>query len=136
MKPAHKRELIFQIQEWFEVSLSRACRLLQLRRSTCWYRSHAKDRTAMKMRLEDLAMTRIRFGYRHLTVMMQREGWKVGKKLVYRLYSELGLQMRSQRRRKVARPSKCRRSKAVESTNVGAWILLPIALRMADTFEC
>lgn len=112
MKPAHKRELSFQIQEWFEISLRRACGLLQLGRSTCWYRSRAKDRTAVKMRLKDLAMTRIRFGYRRLTVMMQREGWKVGKKLVYRLYSELGLQMRTRTRRKVASAARVPQIKA------------------------
>lgn len=66
----------------------------------------------MKMRLKDLAMTRIRFGYRRLTVMMQREGWKAGKKLVYRLYSELGLQMRTRRRRRVASASRVPQIKA------------------------
>ena len=48
-------------------------------------------------------MVRVRFGYPRLTVMLKREGWPVGKKLVYRLYRELGLQMRTRRRRKLAR---------------------------------
>ena len=56
----------------------------------------------MKMRLRDLAMSRVRFGYLRLTVMLKREGWEVGKKLVYRLYRELGLQMRTKKRRKLA----------------------------------
>lgn len=64
------------------------------------------------MRLKDLAMTRIRFGYRRLTVMMQREGWKVSKKLVYRLYSELGLQMRTRTLRKVASAARVPQIKA------------------------
>jgi len=48
-------------------------------------------------------MIRIRFGYRRLTVMLKREGWAVGGKLVFRLYRELDLQMRrkSYRRRKL-----------------------------------
>lgn len=54
------------------------------------------------MRLRDLAMSRIRFGYLRLTVLLQREGWRVGKKLVYRHYRDLGLQMRTKRRRKLA----------------------------------
>ena len=54
------------------------------------------------MRLRDLAMVRVRFGYPRLTVLLKREGWPVGKKLVYRLYRELGLQMRTRRRRKLA----------------------------------
>ena len=56
----------------------------------------------MKMRLRDLAMVRVRFGYLRLTVLLKREGWPVGKKLVYRLYRELGLQMRTKKRRKLA----------------------------------
>lgn len=47
-------------------------------------------------------MTRVRFGYRRLTVMLKREGWNVGKKLLYRLYDELGLQMRTKKRMKLA----------------------------------
>jgi putative transposase len=54
------------------------------------------------MRLRDLAMVRVRFGYPRLTVLLKREGWPVGKKLVYRLYRELGLQMRTKKRRKLA----------------------------------
>ena len=56
----------------------------------------------MEMRIRDLAMTRVRFGYRRLTVMLKREGWDVGKRLVYRLYDELGLQMRTKKRKKLA----------------------------------
>ena len=47
-------------------------------------------------------MVRVRFGYLRLTVLLKREGWPVGKKLVYRLYRELGLQMRTKKRRKLA----------------------------------
>ena len=47
-------------------------------------------------------MVRVRFGYRRLTVLLKREGWPVGKKLVYQLYRELGLQMRTKKRRKLA----------------------------------
>ena len=43
-------------------------------------------------------MVRVRFGYR-ADVLLKREGWPVGKKLVYRLYRELGLQMRTKKRR-------------------------------------
>ena len=47
-------------------------------------------------------MVRVRFGYPRLTVLLKREGWPVGKKLVYRLYREMGLQMRTKKRRKLA----------------------------------
>jgi putative transposase len=73
-----------------------------LARGSYYYRSRAKDWSALKMRLKELAMTRIRFGYLRLTVLLRREGWSVGKKLVYRLYRELGLQMRTKKRKKLA----------------------------------
>src|SRR5947209_16473093 len=47
-------------------------------------------------------MTRVRFGYRRITVLLRREGWPVGKKLGYRLYRELALQVRTKRRKKLA----------------------------------
>ncbi len=58
------------------------------------------------MRLKDLALTRVRFGYLRLTVLLRREGWAVGKKLVYRLYRELDLSMRAKKRRRLASQSR------------------------------
>ena len=72
-----------------------------LGRSSYYYRSRRKEHVALKMPLRDLAMVRVRFGYPRLTVLLKREGWSVGKKLVYRLYRELGLQMRTRKRRKL-----------------------------------
>jgi putative transposase len=84
------------------VSARRACRLMKLHRATMAYKSRARQYPELKMRLRDLALTRIRFGYRRLTIMLQREGWHVGKKRVYWLYREMGLVMRTKRYRKRA----------------------------------
>lgn len=43
------------------------------------------------MRLKELAESRVRYGYRRLHVLLQREGWRVNHKRTYRLYSEEGL---------------------------------------------
>jgi putative transposase len=53
------------------------------------------------MRLKDLAGCRIGYGYRRLHVLLQREGWLVNHKRVYRLYreEELGLRRKPPRRR-------------------------------------
>jgi len=51
-------------------------------------------------------MARRRFGYRRLWVLLQREGWKVNHKRIYRLYSEEGLAVRTKKRWK--RPSHLR----------------------------
>ena len=46
------------------------------------------------MRIREIAQTRVRYGYRMIRVLLNREGWKVGKDLVYRLYREEGLGLR------------------------------------------
>jgi putative transposase len=45
------------------------------------------------MRLKELAVARPRFGYLRLHTLLRREGWKVNRKRIYRLYCEEGLQV-------------------------------------------
>jgi putative transposase len=52
------------------------------------------------MRLRDRAAARVRYGYRRLHVLLQREGWRVNHKRVYRLYRLEGLGLRLKRTRK------------------------------------
>ena len=56
------------------------------------------------MRIREIAQARVRYGYRKIRVLLNREGWKVGKYLVERLYREEGLTLhqRRKRRRRVA----------------------------------
>lgn len=42
-----------------------------------------------------LLKTRVRYGYRRIHVLLRREGWPVNAKRVYRLYREMGLQLRN-----------------------------------------
>jgi len=67
------------VVEWFEVTQQRACGLLTLQRSSFYHLSRAKQYVALKMRLKELAMVRVRFGYPRLTVLLKREGWAVGR---------------------------------------------------------
>ena len=65
------------------------------------------------MRIREIARTRVRYGYRRIRVLLKREGWQVGKDLVYRLYKEEGLILRKRpvRRKQTAaaqRQEKCR----------------------------
>ena len=47
------------------------------------------------MRLRELAAARVRFGYRRLTVLLRRDGWRVNAKRIYRLYTAEGLTVRT-----------------------------------------
>ena len=84
------------------MSERRACAVLAAARATVRYQSVADDRAELRIRLRDLAAARVRYGYRRLHVLLQREGHWVNHKLVYRLYVEegLGIRRRSPRRRK------------------------------------
>jgi hypothetical protein len=54
--------------------------------STFRYESMQEPRAALRLRIREIAQTRVRYGYRKIRVLLNSEGWKVGKKLVYRLY--------------------------------------------------
>ena len=78
----------------FEVSNARACRLVELQQSSYFYKAKGDEiNEALKRRMKEIAASRVRFGYRRITVMLRREGWKVNAKRVYRLYSEEGMQL-------------------------------------------
>jgi putative transposase len=64
------------------------------------------------MRLRELATSRVRFGYRRLTVILRREGWRVNPKRIYRLYTEDGLTVRTKLRKKLAQRSRIATPKA------------------------
>ena len=71
-------------------------------RSSYRYASCRDGQEALRIRLKELAASRIRFGYRRLTVLLRREGWWVNAKRIYRLYREEGLAMRTRKRKKLA----------------------------------
>jgi putative transposase len=89
-----------KLQVAYAVSERRVCQALGFPRSSHRYQSVRDERAELRVRLRDLAASRVHYGYRRLHVLLRREGWKVGHKLVYRLYIEEGLQMRSKRPRR------------------------------------
>ena len=69
------------------------------------YTSRRDPAVELRMRLKELAESRVRYGYRRLHILLQREGWQVNHKRLYRLYSEEGLSIRtrSPKRRRACR---------------------------------
>jgi len=100
LRPARRRELAQWFQTTFSVSCARACRLAQFTRSAWYRRSQAKDQSALRLRIRDLAHARPRFGYLRIWVLLRREGWVVNHKRVRRLYRLEGLQLRMRVRRR------------------------------------
>lgn len=99
--------------------------------STFRYQSTQEPRTALRLRIREIAQARIRYGYRKIRVLLKREGWNVGKKLVYRLYREEGLALRHKpRRRRRAAANRRERSKATAPNQ--AWGLDFVADQLTD----
>jgi putative transposase len=78
-----------------DVSIRRACRVLEVDTSTYHYKSCRHDQAGIEARIKDVCATRVRYGYRRVHVMLRREGWIVNAKKTYRIYNELGLQLRN-----------------------------------------
>lgn len=79
----------------WDVSIRRACAVLELDRSTYHYRSRRPDQAGLANRIKGICETRVRYGYRRVQIMLEREGWHVNQKRTYRIYRELGLQLRN-----------------------------------------
>jgi len=97
VRPAVKRQAVTYIVGHYRTSRRRACKLVRQYRSVNYYRSRKDPRTALRARMRELAEARVRYGYRRIHVLLRRDGWQVGKNLVYRLYTEESLQLRSKR---------------------------------------
>lgn len=93
-----RRRLVESIREQYQLSEQRACGLVGITRWSNRYKSCKDPQTALCLRLRELAASRVRYGYRRLTVLLRREGWNVNAKRVYRLYRQEGLQVRTAKR--------------------------------------
>jgi putative transposase len=71
--------------------------LLRMSSSVYRYKSRARDSSVLRMRIKEIAATRVHYGYRRVHVLLQREGFEDNHKRVYRLYREEGLSLRLKR---------------------------------------
>ena len=94
------------MREAYQLSENRACGLMGITRWSNRYSSRKDSQVALRLRLRELAGSRVRYGYRRLTVLLRREGWAVNVKRVYRLYGVEDLQVRSSKRTKRTRQAR------------------------------
>ena len=131
MTPSRRRPVVSYLSATYRVSERRACRVARVPVSTFRYVSMREPRTALRVRIREIAQTRVRYGYRKIRVLLNREGWNVGKKLVYRLYREEGLTLRH-RPRKRRRAALHRRERFRPTATNQAWSLDFVADQLAD----
>jgi len=87
--------------------------------TTLLYKSRKRSQEPLRRRLRETAATYVRYGYRRLTVLLQREGWKINAKRVYRLYDEENLKVRSVERKRLHAANECRRPRREARITVG-----------------
>jgi putative transposase len=109
VSPQAKREAVTYAMATHTVGVTRACGLMNLSRSLYRYQAKRPDDQALSARLTELAGQKRRYGYRRLHVLLQREGWQINHKRVYRVYHAADLMVRRRKRKRiagVARPPK------------------------------
>ena len=77
--------------------LKRLVKVTAFARSTHRYQSVIDPQDLLRIRLKDLAKTRVSYGYRRLHILLLREGWQINHKRVYRIYRQEGLTLKNKR---------------------------------------
>jgi putative transposase len=125
---AQRRQAVLQLRERFGVSERRACRVLGQHRSTQRQRPKAKEgEQRLVTRMLELVRLHPRYGYRRIWALLRREGWRVNRKRVFRLWRQPGLKVpRKQRkkRRLGSSANSCVRRPAEHKDHVWAWDFL------------
>ena len=68
LKPAARRELVRQVRQAYQLNENRACGLIGITRWINRYQSRRDPQEELRIRLRDMAGSRVRYGYRRLTV--------------------------------------------------------------------
>lgn len=87
------------------LSERRACKLLEVDRSSYRYEPKPDRNAELRQELMALARQRPRYGYRRLGVLLKRREWVVNHKRLERIYREEHLAVRRLRRKRLFRPA-------------------------------
>ena len=131
MRPVLRREVIRHYQMAFGLSERRTCRAMGFGRASHRYRARRDPAVALRMRLKELAASRVRYGYRRLHVLLKREGWRANHKRIYRLYNEEGLSIRT-RSPKRRRASRYRSGRSQANAMNDVWAMDFVSDRLFD----
>jgi len=74
--------------------------MLEIPRSTYYYRPKPRDDSALKAAIEGVVADWPTYGYRRVTAQLRREGWRVNRKRICRLMREMSLQATKKRRKR------------------------------------
>jgi putative transposase len=136
--PSPKRKVAQQLVAQQGCSERRACQVVKLGRSSYRYRERPDAfESRLRERIQSLCRRYPRYGYRRITVLMQKEGWKVNKKRIQRLMRILGLQVKqkARKRRRLGLSTGVRR-RAEYPNQVWTWDLIQDQTAEGRTLKC
>ena len=87
------------------LSQRRACRLLEVDRTSYRYEPQPDRNVELREKLIELAKQKPRYGYRRLLALLGRRGWRVNHKRLERLYQQEHLAVRRLKRKRLIRPA-------------------------------
>ena len=101
VSPTHKKQAVSYVLGQGLCSVRRACRVLRLNRSTYQYKLKLPPlrQQRLKARIIDLSVEYPRYGYRRIRALLDREGWRVSRKLVQKIRREEGLKVRPKQKK-------------------------------------
>jgi putative transposase len=77
--------VVCYVQASHGYSERRACALTRQHRSTQRKHLTTDPRLELRQRMHEIVRTRVRYGYRRVHILLKREGWMVGRNVIYRL---------------------------------------------------
>ena len=80
-----------------------ACKLLEMDRSSYCYEPTPDRNEQLQRELKAVAQEKPRYGYRRLHVLLERRGWKLNHKRLYRVYRRENLAVRRVKRKRLMR---------------------------------
>lgn len=89
--------MVGNIRMEYDISINRCCQLVLLSKSVFYYKNIGRGDEFLRMRMREIAATRVRYGFWRIYILLRREGFLDNHKRVYRVYCEEGLNLRSKR---------------------------------------
>ncbi|WP_438272940.1 IS3 family transposase [Zobellia uliginosa] len=97
LRPSRKRGMVDNIRMEYNISIQRCCKLILLHKSVFYYKAKGRSDELLRMRMNEIASVRIRYGFWRIHILLRREGFMDNHKRMYRVYCEEGLNLRSKR---------------------------------------
>lgn len=98
--PTARRDAVDYAVQVYGISKRRGCGLMNIRRSSKYYRSVPSNDDALRKAIKDLATTKRRWGVPRIVYKLHSTGWKDNHKRIERIYQEEGLQVKRRKGRK------------------------------------